>query len=354
MSCPYTSPQNGKPERIIRSINNVIRSLLFQASMPPSYWVEALSTATSLINVLPTKTLGFSTPHLALLGTPPAYAHLRVFGCKCYPNLSATASHKLTPRSTLCFFLGYSAHHKGYRCLDMSSNQIIISRHVIFDETAFPFTERDGPSTPATLEFLDASDTVLAPIRSPHNFLPVGPSSGASTCAPSSRVATPSSSPAPRAATAPTSSTERYVPPGLRGRPTGLPPGSPPPKHIITKVYSRRPRSTTAPALAPLPTGTVAVPPVVNQHPMATQGKHGFRVPVLFIATSLSPVLKTYRGGLADPAWRSAMLEEYDALLQNHTWDLVPRPCQANVVTGKWIFKHKFSADGTLERYKTL
>jgi hypothetical protein len=118
---PTLTPQNGKAERIIRSINNVIRSLLFQASMPPSYWVEALSTATSLINILPTKTLGFSTPHLALLGTPPAYAHLRVFGCKCYPNLSATAPHKLTPRSALCVFLGYSAHHKGYRCLDTSS-----------------------------------------------------------------------------------------------------------------------------------------------------------------------------------------------------------------------------------------
>jgi hypothetical protein len=65
--------------------------------MPPSYWVEALSTATPLINILPTKTLGFSTPHLALLGTPPAYEHLRVFGCKCYPNLSATATHKRHP-----------------------------------------------------------------------------------------------------------------------------------------------------------------------------------------------------------------------------------------------------------------
>jgi hypothetical protein len=87
---------------------------------------------------------------------------------------------------------------------------------------------------------------------------------------------------------------------------------------------------------------------------MATRAKHGFRVPALFTATSLSSVPKTYRGGLADPAWRSAMLEEYDALLQNHTWDLVPRSRQANVVTGKWIFKHKFSADGTLERSARL
>ena len=46
------------------------------------------------------------------------------------------------------------------------------------------------------------------------------------------------------------------------------------------------------------------------------------------------------------------MEEEHAALLQNQTWDLVPRPRHANIVTGKWIFKHKFLADGSLERYK--
>jgi hypothetical protein len=51
----------------------------------------------------------------------------------------------------------------------------------------------------------------------------------------------------------------------LRPPPSDLPPGSPPPEHVITKVFSRRPRSTTAPAPAPapapLPKGAVAVPP---------------------------------------------------------------------------------------------
>ena len=151
MSCPYTSAQNGKAERIIRTINNVVHSLLFQASMPPSYWVEALSTATVLLKILPTKTLQFFTPHFALFAKLP---HLRVFGCTCYPNLSATASHKLAPRSALCVFLGYSAHHKGYRCLDLSSNRVIISRHVIFDETTFSFAERHVPAPQPTWNFL--------------------------------------------------------------------------------------------------------------------------------------------------------------------------------------------------------
>jgi histone deacetylase 1/2 len=37
LSCPYTSPQNGKAERMLRSINNTICTLLIHASMPPSY-----------------------------------------------------------------------------------------------------------------------------------------------------------------------------------------------------------------------------------------------------------------------------------------------------------------------------
>jgi transposase InsO family protein len=104
MSCPYTSAQNGKAERIIRSINNVVRSLLFHASVPPVFWAAALGTATYLINILPTKTLNHSMPHFYLFGKHPSYEHLRVFGCTCYPNLSATAPPtNFPPLHPLCF-----------------------------------------------------------------------------------------------------------------------------------------------------------------------------------------------------------------------------------------------------------
>ena len=176
MSCPYTSPQNGKAERIIRSINNMVRSLLFQAHAPPAYWAEALATSTHLLNITPTKTLSFATPHFALHGSPPGYDQLRVFGCLCYPNLSATAPHKLAPRSARCVFLGYSAHHKGYLCLDVTTNRVIISRHVVFDETVFPFSEQPSPPSQADFEFLaDDSNPVSAPIGPAQTSLPAGP-----------------------------------------------------------------------------------------------------------------------------------------------------------------------------------
>jgi len=48
----------------------------------------------------------------------------------------------------------------------------------------------------------------------------------------------------------------------------------------------------------------------------------------------------------------AAMQDEFQALQDNSTWELVPRPPSAHVITGKWIFKNKFHADGRLERRK--
>lgn len=140
---------------------------MFQTNLPPSYWVGALHTATDLLNRHPTKTLNFQTPYFALYDAHPSYHHLRVFSCMCYPNLSATTPHKLAPRSTLSVFLGYPSHHKGYCCLDLATNHLIISRHVTFDESSFPFAELPIPLPSSNLDFLSEFDPVYSPVSSP-------------------------------------------------------------------------------------------------------------------------------------------------------------------------------------------
>ena len=46
------------------------------------------------------------------------------------------------------------------------------------------------------------------------------------------------------------------------------------------------------------------------------------------------------------------MTEEFSALIDNKTWELVPRHPDMNIIRCMWIYKQKLKSDGTLERYK--
>jgi hypothetical protein len=46
------------------------------------------------------------------------------------------------------------------------------------------------------------------------------------------------------------------------------------------------------------------------------------------------------------------MQEEYDSLMTNNTWTLVPLPTNKKLVSCKWVFKIKQGANGEVERYK--
>jgi hypothetical protein len=115
--------------------------MLTHSSVPTSFWHHAPHMTTYLLNILPCKTLQNKSPTQLLYHPDPTYTHLRVFGCLCYPLFPSSTIHKLQPRSTLCVFLGYPSNHRGYKCYDLSNRKLIISRHVIFDETKFLFTK---------------------------------------------------------------------------------------------------------------------------------------------------------------------------------------------------------------------
>lgn len=94
--------------------------------MPPSFWHHALEMATYLLNILPTKVtsppLKFFIKGLLIILIPEC---LVVCVIPFSLHLKSTNS-----KSTPCVFLGYPANHRGYKCYDVSSRQILIARHV--------------------------------------------------------------------------------------------------------------------------------------------------------------------------------------------------------------------------------
>jgi hypothetical protein len=50
--------------------------------------------------------------------------------------------------------------------------------------------------------------------------------------------------------------------------------------------------------------------------------------------------------------WKEAMMEEYQFIMKNDVWEVVPRPKEKFVVTSKWVYKIKHVVDGSIDKYK--
>jgi len=92
---------------------------------------------------MPTLVLQNKSLFECLFRHTPDYNFLRTFRCLCFPFLRPYHAHKLDFHSSPCVFLGYSSSHLGYRCLDLASYRIYVSRHVCFHKNVFPFANSD-------------------------------------------------------------------------------------------------------------------------------------------------------------------------------------------------------------------
>jgi len=48
------------------------------------------------------------------------------------------------------------------------------------------------------------------------------------------------------------------------------------------------------------------------------------------------------------------MVEEYDSVIRNNVWDVVPTPENKLVVSSHWLYKVKQVADGSVEKHKAI
>jgi hypothetical protein len=380
VSCPHTHQQNESAKRKHRHIVETGLALLAHAHVPLKFWDDAFLNATYLINRMPTRVIDNSSPLERLFHTKPNYSLLRVFGCACWPHLRAYNKNKLAFRSIECVFLGYSSLHKGYKCLDQSSSRVYVSRDVVFDEHVFPFY-RDSTNPASSLHslHLDNSNVNL-------NFDRMCTPVSSNPLRAAVQVQSPSNSVEPSAGTLPSESVLPTVPiiagagpitfvPALVSSGATLPPddlglsGSAsnvasfdlaPPLSVPPTANDRAVASST-PALAPASLGTKPTADVtVPAHPYGTRLRHNIRQPkkrkdgtVTYSVVRSSPQEPTsHKIALQNPLWRQAMSDEFDALLRNKTWHLVPSRPSLNIIDCKWVFKIKQKPDGSVDRYK--
>ena len=167
-TAPHTPQQNGTVERRHRHVVGTGMTLLHHALVSSTYWTYALATAVYLINRLPTSLLSYKSPFEALFGRTPNYHKSRTFGCQCYPWLVPYRTNKLQPKSQPCVFLGYSLTQHAFKCLDLHTGKLYLSRHVTFDEHLFPF--KNAPphvqvSVPTTSPAIFSSPSLVSPVR---------------------------------------------------------------------------------------------------------------------------------------------------------------------------------------------
>src|ERR1700678_4055587 len=135
VTAPYAHAQARKAERYVRTIEDGIQALLADTKLPPSFWGDAALTTQYLCNRSPTSTLPLNaTPYEIMHGNKPDLAHLRVWGCQCFPSLPSELRTKGGPRRYEAIFVGYEDNRIGWRVRDMAG-RYHFSRDVVFNES---------------------------------------------------------------------------------------------------------------------------------------------------------------------------------------------------------------------------
>jgi hypothetical protein len=129
------TPQwNGVSERSNKTLLDMVRSMMSKAELSRSFWGFALEIAAFMLNRVSSKSVE-KTPYELWFGRILNVSFIKIWACE--PYVKRLMSHKLSPRSDKCIFVGYSRETKGYYFYYKSENKIVVARHAVFLQKEF-------------------------------------------------------------------------------------------------------------------------------------------------------------------------------------------------------------------------
>jgi len=62
----------------------------------------------------------------------------------------------------------------------------------------------------------------------------------------------------------------------------------------------------------------------------------------------------TFEEAFKQKEWKEAMMEEYQSVMKNDVWEVVPRPKEKFLVTSKLVYKINHAVDKSIDKYKVI
>ncbi|GJZ43613.1 retrotransposon protein, putative, ty1-copia subclass [Tanacetum coccineum] len=141
---PYMPQHNGVSERRNRTLLDMVRSMMSQATLPKSFWDYALETAVRILNMVSTKKVE-KTPYEVWHRQALKLSYLKVQGCEALVKRDTlTNPDKLEPRSIKCIFVGYPKETMGYSFYYPPENKVLVAQNAEFLENSLITQEASG------------------------------------------------------------------------------------------------------------------------------------------------------------------------------------------------------------------
>ncbi|CAI7901312.1 unnamed protein product [Closterium sp. NIES-53] len=345
ISLPYAHQQQGVAERMNRTLQNTMRKLLRGMRLPNHQWSEPMDHAVMLHNLLSSSSLpNNASPHLPWTGKQGITKMLRVFGYMVQYRPSSARVGRFSQRAQWGLHLGIERNYNAWKIFDVHSKETVAARDVIFYERL---------TLPTYLANLEENRDPTGGFRGDRHFASaadeadwdeqnVDNASEEAGPLPYCSVPISMDDENPRESV----NAETYFDLADTGYVT--------PVEVNTNEAER-----TGPNFIPdLEASDEAAYPADTTLPRYTQS--GLQILGLVTAvhgtdTPKEPAtVQQALGGEHKEKWREAMDKELKALQERNTLKVVPIDVARNktILTGKWVFRVKTKADGTIDKFK--